>query len=79
MFSLVFIVVALQRRHRVLMWVLIHLLEYYLLLHLPHLMKIGAMTRSDRNPHLDQSLERVAKMRMIVMWLRWMHFLELDV
>jgi hypothetical protein len=56
----------------------IQLLEHYLLLHLPHLMQIGAMTRTDMHPHLDQSLERVAEMRIIVMWLRWMHFLELD-
>ena len=59
--------------------VVIQLLEHYLLLHLPHLIYIGAMTRTNMHPHLDQSLEMVAEMRIIVMWLRWLHFMELDV
>jgi hypothetical protein len=37
------------------------------------------MTLTDRHPHLDHNLERVAEMGIIVMWLRRMHFLELDV
>ena len=78
MFSPGLVVVALQRHYRVLMWAVIQLLEHYLLLHLPHLMHIEAMTHIDRHPHLYQSLERVEEMRIIVMWLRWMHFLELD-